>query len=160
MDDSAQAPAPASEVAIWQTLPLVNARTGETFTLADFAGKTVYVEPMATWCINCRVQQGNVRLAREQVDLDQILFIGISVETNLTPETLAQYAEDRDYDWAFAVATPEFLTELVNTFGQAVTIPPSTPHFVIRPDGTTTELHTGVTSVEDLVANLNAASGV
>ncbi|HEX2907728.1 MAG TPA: hypothetical protein VHO69_12745 [Phototrophicaceae bacterium] len=34
----------------WQTLPLVNARTGETFTFADLAGKVIFVEPMATWC--------------------------------------------------------------------------------------------------------------
>ena len=30
-------------------LPLVDVRSGETFTLAEFAGKTVFVEPMATW---------------------------------------------------------------------------------------------------------------
>jgi hypothetical protein len=30
-------------------LPIVDVRTGETFTLAEFAGKTVFVEPMATW---------------------------------------------------------------------------------------------------------------
>jgi hypothetical protein len=33
----------------WTKLPLTNAHTGETFTLANFAGKTVYIEPMATW---------------------------------------------------------------------------------------------------------------
>ena len=34
----------------------MDARTGQTFTLADLQGKTVYVEPMATWCTNCRQQ--------------------------------------------------------------------------------------------------------
>jgi hypothetical protein len=33
----------------WQSIPLRNARTGETFTFADFAGRTVYVHPMARW---------------------------------------------------------------------------------------------------------------
>ncbi len=33
----------------WTRLPLVNARTGASFTLADFAGKTVYVHAMADW---------------------------------------------------------------------------------------------------------------
>lgn len=33
----------------WQTALLRDARTGETFTLADFAGRTVYVHPMAKW---------------------------------------------------------------------------------------------------------------
>ncbi len=30
-------------------LPLTDVRSGETFILAEFAGKTVFVEPMATW---------------------------------------------------------------------------------------------------------------
>jgi hypothetical protein len=33
----------------WQSLPLVDARTGNTFTLAAFAGRTVFVHPMAKW---------------------------------------------------------------------------------------------------------------
>jgi hypothetical protein len=33
----------------WYNLPLTNARTGATFKLADFAGKTVFVKPMAIW---------------------------------------------------------------------------------------------------------------
>ena len=52
----------------WTNLPLVNARTGDTFTLADFAGKTVFIEPMATWCPNCRAQQGYVREAMGSLD--------------------------------------------------------------------------------------------
>src|SRR5215475_4612241 len=51
---------PANERSAWHALPLVNARTGQAFTLADFAGKTVYVEPMATWCTNCRQQMGTI----------------------------------------------------------------------------------------------------
>ena len=41
--------APANPRPDWLTMPLTNARSGETFTLADFAGKTVFVHPMATW---------------------------------------------------------------------------------------------------------------
>ena len=42
--------------------------TDQTFTLADFAGKTVYVEPMATWCTNCRQQLGNVTEAKAELE--------------------------------------------------------------------------------------------
>src|SRR5689334_14222167 len=59
------APSPAktspTERPAWLSLPLANARTGEAFTLADLGGKTVYVEPMATWCTNCRQQMGTIR---------------------------------------------------------------------------------------------------
>lgn len=143
----------------WQTLPLTNARTGETFTFADFADKTVFVEPMATWCTNCRQQLGNVSSVRTQVDANQFVFIALSVETNITADDLAQYAEDNGFDWLFAVLTPEMLGELAATFGRTITNPPSTPHFIIRPDGTTTELTTGIESDSQIIEQLMAASG-
>lgn len=54
-----------AQSADWRTLPLTDARTGDTFTLA---GQTVYVEPMATWCVNCRQQLGRVGEAKAQLD--------------------------------------------------------------------------------------------
>lgn len=43
-------PAPAAaEQAAWLATELVDACSGETFTLAGFAGKTVFLHPMATW---------------------------------------------------------------------------------------------------------------
>lgn len=138
----------------WQTLPLVNARSGETFTLGDFEGQTVFVEPMATWCTNCRQQLGNVRTARESLANNNVAFVALSVETNVTAEVLAQYAVDNDFGWTFAVATPELLAELVNTFGRTITNPPSTPHFIIRPDGTATSLVTGIESSEQIISQI------
>jgi len=35
--------------AIWMQTELVDVTTGESFRLSDFAGKTVYVHPMAMW---------------------------------------------------------------------------------------------------------------
>lgn len=145
-----------ADLPAWQKLPLVNARTGETFTLADFSGKAVFVETMATWCSNCRRQLTNVREAIGQVAGDQAVFVALSVETNMDAATLAAYANDEGFDWLFAVATPELLTELAGQFGQSITNPPSTPHFVIRPDGSVTELTTGIKSTADVVAQVQA----
>lgn len=157
--EMAEAPASvAADLPVWQTMPLVNARTGETFTLADFSGKTVYVEPMATWCINCRQQLTNLSAAQGQLDLENVVLVALSVETNITAETLASYATNNNFDFIFAVLTPEMLAELVNQFGRVVTSSPSTPHFIIRADGTTTELATGIKSSEALVTMLQAES--
>ena len=142
----------------WQTLPIVNARTGETFTFADFAGQTVFVEPMATWCTDCRQQLGNVRSAREQLG-DDVVFIALSVETNISAADLAAYADENGFEWHFAVMTPELLAELVNAFGRTISNPPSTPHFIIRADGTTTPLVTGVESAAEIVAQVQAEGG-
>ncbi len=136
----------------WRDLPLTDARTGDTFTLADL-GDTVLVEPMATWCANCRHQLGNVRDAKTQLgDEAQVTFVALSVETTLEADALARYAEEQGFDWTFAVMTPEMLRALAAEFGQAVASPPTTPHFVIYPDGTTTDLFTGFQAPAELLA--------
>lgn len=149
-----------AERPVWQTLQLVDARTGEVFTFADFAGKTVFVEPMATWCTNCRQQLANVRAARDQLNSADVVFIGLSVEVGLDNGTLAEYQQANNYDWTFAVVTREMLAELVGVFGRTVTNPPSTPHFIIRPDGSVTSLATGIEQADAIVAEIRAAGGM
>jgi thiol-disulfide isomerase/thioredoxin len=143
----------------WQKIALTNARTGESFTLADFEGKTVFVEPMATWCSNCRRQLTNVREARQQLASDDVVFVGLSVETTIGDAELANYADDAGFDWLFAVMTPELLSELAGEFGRAIANPPATPHFVIRPDGTSTDLVTGIEPAAQLIAQITSAQG-
>ena len=143
----------------WQTLPLTDARTGEQIVLANLAGKTVFVETMATWCTNCRQQLNNVAAARAQLGNDEVVFIAVSVETNISATDLAQYATDNNFEWTFAVSTPEMLVELANAFGQTIANPPATPHFIIRPDGSVTDLITGIDSPEQLIQDLQAAQG-
>jgi cytochrome oxidase Cu insertion factor (SCO1/SenC/PrrC family) len=143
----------------WLTSPVVNAHTGETFTLADFAGKTIWVEPMATWCTTCRNQLPRVEAARAALDNDQYVFISFSVAENVDNATLAQYADDQGWHWTFAVATETLTQGMVDTFGRTVVTPPSTPHFIIRPDGSVTEIATGQPTTDEIIAELKAASG-
>jgi thiol-disulfide isomerase/thioredoxin len=138
----------------WASLPLVNAETGESFTLADFAGKTVFVEPFATWCTNCRRQLPNVDAARQQVDPAQVIFVALSVAENVDNATLSQYAADNGWDFIYAAASMEVTEGLVASFGRTVITPPSTPHFIIRPDGSLTALATGTHDAAALVAKL------
>ncbi len=140
----------------WQTIELVDARTGETFTFADFEGKTVYVEPMATWCTNCRAQMRQVIPVFEQLDSDEYVFVSLSVAENVSDEVLATYADEQGFNWTFAVTPPTMLAALTEQFGRAVTTPPSTPHFFIEPDGTFSDLLTGSESTDDLLARLTS----
>ncbi|GJM41010.1 MAG: hypothetical protein DHS20C20_12920 [Ardenticatenaceae bacterium] len=159
MDEELADDVSMSDLPLWMTATLTDVRTGETFTFADFAGKTVFVEPMATWCTNCRRQLGNVSSARVALgDTDDVVFVGLSVETSLTNENLASYTDETGFHWTFAVLTPEALVSLADTFGQTVTNPPSTPSFLIRPDGTTTDLETGFEDADQLLQRIEAAS--
>ncbi len=142
----------------WQSLPLTNARTGESFTLGDFAGKTVFVEPFATWCTNCRQQLTNVNQVRPSFGED-VVFIALSVEPNIGNEALAQYATEQGFDLIFAAMSPDLLRELVALHGQTITNPPATPHFIIRADGSVTELVTGIEDPEAITLQIQSAQG-
>jgi cytochrome oxidase Cu insertion factor (SCO1/SenC/PrrC family) len=148
---------PAVERPAWQQIALTDARTGATFALADFAGKTVFVEPFATWCSNCKQQLGNVQAARAQLG-DDVVFVALSVEPNIGNEALVKYADETGFDWTFAAMPPELLQALAATFGQTVANPPATPHFIIRPDGSVTDLATGIKAPDVIVAAVVAAA--
>jgi thiol-disulfide isomerase/thioredoxin len=137
----------------WHSIALTDARTGATFTLADFSGKTVFVEPFATWCTNCRQKLANVHAARQQAG-DGVVFVALSVEPNVGSEALAAYAADTGYDLVYAAMPPAMLQALAAQFGQTVANPPATPHFVIGPDGSTGELRTGIETTEAILAQV------
>jgi thiol-disulfide isomerase/thioredoxin len=158
IDDDMMDEMSADMLPAWQTIALTNAVTGESFTLGDFQGKTVFVEPMATWCSNCRAQQGEVRKAKAQLGED-VVFIALSLETNLAPEELAAYAQDNGFDWTYAVMPVDLLSGLADQFGRSITNAPSTPHFIIRPDGTFSELSTGIDPAGTIVTKIQAEQG-
>ncbi len=142
----------AANLPAWQTQQLTNAATGEVFSIADLnaAGYTVYVEPMATWCSNCRHQQQTLISVFNSADSSQYAFISLSVETNLIDSALADYAVREGFGWTFVVADESLLSELVNLYGRTITNPPSTPHFVVFPDGSYSDLTTGFSSAAEL----------
>jgi len=143
----------------WFNLELTDVNSGEVFTLASFEGQTVFVETMATWCSNCRIQLNNVGTARGEIEDSNIVFIALSLETNLSNEALAEYTQDEGFDWTFAVMSPDMLRALVATFGRSVSSAPSTPHFIIHPDGTFTDVVNGIDSPETLIASFDEIGG-
>ena len=148
-------PAPA-----WMTAELTDACTGETFTLADFAGKTVYVESMATWCPPCRDQLARVTEAAAQVpegEREETVFVALSTEVDLPRETLAEYAANNEFPFVFAVMPAEMVQAMADDLGQEIAIPPATPHLIISPDGSIGEIRTGGASAEDVLALLAEA---
>ena len=148
-----------TDLAAWQTMTLTDARTGDEFTVGDFVGCTVYVETMATWCSACRAQLEHVATAAKELDPDRFVFIAISVETEISDEDLARYADDASFDWLFSVASPDALREIVDEFGRESIVPPSTPHLIVNPDGSYGDLRTGGTPPEEIVKLMTDASG-
>lgn len=149
------APAPA-----WLAAELTDACSGETFTLAGFTGKTVFVETMATWCPSCRGQLERVKEAAGQIpeaERGDIVLVALSSEVDLPRETLAAYAEENDFPFIFAVMSAEMLRAMADDLGQEIAVPPATPHLIVAPDGTIGDLRTGGASPEEILALFAAA---
>jgi len=159
----ADAEAPAMDLPTWASLPLTDVNTGETFALADYAGQTIYVHMMATWCTNCLASQRSLRdEVVPQIAGENVVFVSLDVQTQLDQQTLASYTSNNNFNWPFAVASQELLNAVVADYGRSATNPPSRPHFVIYPDGSTTGLLTGRTTPEeeiDIIRNMHGVGG-
>jgi thiol-disulfide isomerase/thioredoxin len=145
----------------WMTTELIDACSGESFTLADFAGKTLYIESMATWCPPCRDQLARVKEAAAQIPEEEgadTVFVALSSEVDLPRETLAEYAASNDFPFIFAVMPAEMLQSMADELGQEIAVPPATPHLIVTPDGAIGELRTGGESAADLLALLTATA--
>ena len=155
-DANATPPAQNSESApAWLSTDLTDACSGETFALADFAGKTLFIESMATWCPSChgqltRLKEAAATLPEEQ--REEIVFVALSTEGELPREELANYAATNEFPFIFAVMPADMLRAMADDFGQEIAVPPAMPYLIVAPDGTVGELHTGGSSVEELLA--------
>jgi hypothetical protein len=128
----------------WQTAPFRDVISGETFSFADFEGKTVFVHPMAVWCLNCRISQRSLRdFVMTEFSEDEVVFVSFTVEPQTPEADLLAYTQEQGFDWRFFVATPDMMRQLVDQFGFPISTPPVQPHFIIRADGTVTELLLG-----------------
>lgn len=163
-DDSTTSPDPADTAdtpdtvaaAEWQLIEVTDTG-GETFTIADLAGRPVFVENFATWCSNCREQLEATQAAAEQAG-DDAVFLALSVETELSVEDMAEYQDDNGFDAIrFAVMSPELLAAMDAAFGATALNPPATPKVAVAADGAAGELVTGPESVEEILGTLGVS---
>lgn len=144
-------PAPDTD-STWRTASLVDARTGELFTVEGLKGKLVAIEPMAIWCSNCRLQQHEAVTALAAVASESLVYIGVDVDPNEQADALAAYAKEQGFDWTFTVAAKDVARSLAAEFGDQVLSPPSTPLILLRPDGSVIESHFGIRRAAELEA--------
>lgn len=136
----------------WATASLVDVATGESFRIADLAGKVVILETMAIWCTNCRFQQASVEEALTRLPADRIVYVLLDVDPNADAESLAAYRTQHGYTGRYAIASAEVARALAADFGNQFLSPPSTPIVVVNADGTVTRTDFGQKSSEEIVA--------
>ncbi len=137
----------------WQLIEITDT-AGETFTIAELAGRPVFVENFATWCSNCRTQLGATHDAAELAG-DDAVFLALSVETDLDLADMEDYQKTNGFsDIRFAVMTPELLAAMDAAFGGSALNPPSTPKVAVAANGVAGDLVTGAESAEEILSSL------
>lgn len=132
--------------------------TGETFRIADHAGKVIIIESMAIWCSNCRAQQGEVKAALERLPPDSVVYIVLDVDPNEDRASLASYREQNGFNGRYTVAGGDVARALAADFGDQFLNPPSTPIVIVGTDGRVTLTEYGRKSADQITA-LAVANG-
>lgn len=147
---------PAAPAAIldqeWATAPLVDVSTGQSFRIADHAGKVIILETMAIWCSNCRAQQHDVVSALRELDRDRVVFIVLDVDPNEDAASLARYRTANGFEGSYAVADTAVARALAAEFGDQILNPPATPIVLIGTDGRVTLTPFGHKSRDEIIS--------
>lgn len=136
----------------WATVALVDVSTGETFRIADHAGKVIVIETMAIWCSNCRAQQGDVNAALQRLPAESVVYVVLDVNPNEDGASLAAYRTKNGFNGIYAIAGTQVARALAAEFGDQVLNPPLTPIVVIGTDGRVTLTEFGHKSPDEIVA--------
>jgi len=135
----------------WFGTTFTNVSTDETFTINDYKGKVVLIENLAMWCSNCKKQQEQVKMLHELIGMNEdLVSIGLDIDTNENAEDLKTYIANNGFDWIYAVATEDVTREIANLYGAQFLNPPSTPIIIVDRNGLAHPMPFGIKSAEDL----------
>ena len=120
----------------WFNIKMTDVRTGQTFSMNDFAGKVVLLETMAEWCINCVQQQNEVKKLEGLTDNSKDLIL-VSLDTDLHEDaaSLKKYADTYGFDWRFAISQLDVDRALSNLYDSEYMNPPLAPMLFIDRQG-------------------------
>jgi cytochrome oxidase Cu insertion factor (SCO1/SenC/PrrC family) len=139
----------------WLTSELVEARSGESFEIADYQGKVVLVETLAMWCSNCLKQQEQVAALHDLLgQRDDFISLGLDIDPNEDSAALMRYIEERGFGWQYAIAPAEVAREIGQLYGDQFLNPPSTPMLIIDRDGQVHPLPFGIKDAGSLLEAL------
>lgn len=102
--------------------------------------------------------QRSLRSAIPELGTENYEYISIVVDTNVTDIEVANYANTQGFDWTFTVASPEFLNAFVNQFGRSVITIGNMGHFVLRPDGSQSQIFLGAPPPAQLIQEIRSVS--
>ena len=116
---------------------MTDVRTGQPFSMHDFAGKVVLLETMAEWCINCVYQENEVKkLEGLTGNLKDLILVSLDTDLHEDAASLKKYADTYGYDWYFAISPLEVDRALSNLYdGEFMNSPLAPMLFIDRQGG-------------------------
>ena len=132
---AADQPAAPEPAVAWLGVELTDVRTGDTFTLAQYADKPILLETFAVWCPTCTSQQRQLVALHEEVG-DAVISVSLNTDPNETQGHVTRHLDRHGFDWLYAVSPVELSRSLRDEFGVAVLNPPSAPVILICPGQT------------------------
>ena len=116
----------------WVNVRMTDVRTGQTFSINDFAGKVVLIETIAASCSTCRKQQDQVKEMRSLLgNSKDMVSVSLDVDIHENEAELKYYAATLGYDWHFAIAPPEVVRALGNLYSAEYLNYPLSPMLII-----------------------------
>ena len=159
--DMMEEPAPTGEAMMEEdamampaffSVALTDVASGTNFTLADFKGKVLLLEPFAQWCPTCLAQQREVVRLRQMLgEREDFISVGLDIDPNEDAAMLQEYLIQHGFDWLYAVAPTEVAREIGELYGSQYLNPPSAPMLVIDRHGVVHPLDAGRKSAESLL---------
>ncbi len=151
---SEEADVPSETVPVdWKSVGFVDASTGETFTITQFAGTPVLVESFAVWCPKCLRQQEILSEFKQQSG-DAVVIVSLDTDPNEDLVRVQEHLARYGFDWYFAVSPSDVTQALIAEFGLEVVSAPSTPIILVCADQSTRFLESGEKSLEELATAL------
>jgi len=141
----------AKDTPAWFDIPMVDVRTGQSFTINDQQGKVVLVETLAMWCSSCLKQQKEVKVLHERLSGEEsFISIGLDIDINEEAQDLKTYTENNKFDWLYVISPVEVAREISDLYGAQFLNPPSTPILVIDKSGEVHLMPFGIKTADEL----------
>ena len=138
---------PSPTTPSWFFVAMTDVNSGRQFKIADFRGKVVLVDMMATWCPTCQGEMSQVRdvIAEYGPDGD-VVAVSLDVDSREDADVLKKYVTLNNFDWRIAVGPAEVLRFLATNYDSELLNPPLQPMLIIDRQGGVWGLPYGIKS--------------
>ena len=129
----------------WETFKFTDVRTGDTFSVADFAGEKILIESFAVWCPTCTRQQ---KVFQEMKG--DVVHISLDTDPNENREAIVEHLDRNGFDWLYAIVPAEVSRSLIDEFGITIVNAPSAPVVLVCEDGSSRMLPSGLKKIDEI----------